>query len=427
MRVLWFISISLMVFLAGILTSIELLWILEILVIDLFFTRIIPWEKSGFKMPVRISLWVNILLWITLSTILLRLFVFESVTVRNTGMQPEIRPGDNIIISKIIFGPRLPMTPVNFPFTHHYLPFSTRRSYMYNISIPYTRLGGIRGLKRGDVVAYNFPEGDTVFTGEESVSYYGLKRAGKIKVYKSYTTEFRPVDRRGIEISRIVAVQGDTIEFYSGDIYINSIRESNEKDRYPYLLSKDLSPQESGILKEFDIYPDEVSISPGRGFILNLTQKEADKVKIRLGMSSLTELERKMGSRAPQIFPHDQKYNWNPDFFGPVVVPFKGQTVELTEDNICLYERIIRVYEGNQLLVSGSDIYINDTLTSHYKIKMNYCFITGDNRELSRDSRHWGFLPEDHIIGKPWLIWLSLSSHYGNNKLKWNRIFDVIN
>jgi len=407
MRILWFISITILIVLAGIFTNQAVVWIAELFLVDVFFTRLVNWKAIRLSWTATIPSWLNLSLWLIFTVLLIRIFVFDSKTINNTGMQPEIRPGDNIIVSKIHFGPRLHSSPR---------------------SITYTRLRGLTSIRKGKLVAYNFPEGDTVIHGKEPLSYYGINRASNAdgKIMDLNKLRYRPVNRRNVEISRITAIPGDTIEFFEGEMYVNSTPFFTGNERLPYLLNMKINPEETGILDEFDIYEEEIRIIPGKGYLLNLTSNQADKIKIREGMSSLERISRTKEKPDPQVFPHNGNFRWNTDFFGPLIVPAKGSVINLNKINLPLYERLIKVYEGNNVEIVNDDIIINGYITNRYTIKMDYYFVTGDNRELSRDSRHWGFLPEDHIIGKPCLIWLSLSPDYGKKTIKWNRIFDIV-
>lgn len=409
MRWLWFTSLSLVIFLIGLFTDWRIIWAAEIFLIDRYFTRIINWKAVKIPFKNKIPQWAGFFIWIFLTSFILRVLLFDSFTCTNTGMQPQIRHGDNLLVSKITFGPRIPMPPFSFPFTHH-------------------RLKGLSPISKGNLVAYNFPEGDTVIKGFENISYYAKTRAlDTSDILNNEDLLFRPVNRRGLEVSRIVGIPGDTLEFESGVLYINSRVFTSENERFSYLLKSDIKLPEPEIFEEFRIDPDEIKMFAGKGYLLPLSERDAEKLNIRYGQKSVQKVTREKNHFNRQIFPHNEKFSWNVDFFGPVIIPAKGNVLNLDANNICLYSRIIEVYEGNSLEIKDKAIFINDIETDKYKLQMNYYFVSGDNRNLSRDSRHWGFLPEDHIIGKPWLIWLSLSSRSGkNSKVNWERFFDII-
>ncbi len=182
------------------------------------------------------------------------------------------------------------------------------------------------------------------------------------------------------------------------------------------------------VFREFDIDQLDRRLIPSKGYIISLSVRQAEKLIVRFGVSIVEKIITDQQKGNLQIFPHNPDYKWSADNFGSVIVPSRGDIINLSEDNISLYQRLIRVYEGNTMFIKDDIIYINNIPANIYRVKMNYYFVVGDNKHISRDSRHWGFLPEDHIIGKPWFIYLSLSSRQKNNNLiNWDRMFDKVN
>ncbi len=430
MRWLWFATLTLIIFLTGLFSGWFWLWAAILILIDIFFIGIINWSFIKLHLHRAIPLRVQILLWLLITTLLLRLFVLESLTLSNTGMQPYLKNGDNVLVSKLRYGPRLPITPINFPFTHHYLPFSRgKQSYLVKPAIPYIRLRGFVKIQRGDLMAYNFPEGDSVYIGAENLSYHAIARSKEASINQvvSGDAHFRPVDRREVEVSRCLGIPGDTILFYNGQAYINGALERPNFNRYKYLVEADNTELLTELFEEFDLEASDIKILPDKGYLVPLSAEQAQKVKIQQGITNVEPYIQKQSRGNIQIFPHEPSFPWNTDQFGPVIVPSSGNLIDLNVQNISLYERLISVYEGNSLLIENNTIYINNKASSQYKVKMDYYFVAGDSRHYSRDSRHWGFLPEDHIIGKPWLIWLSLSSRPGKGiRINWDRNFDIL-
>ncbi len=431
MRWLWFTTFSIVIFLTGFFTGWYWIWATIFVLIDIFFTGLFNW--SFIKQRVlrkQMPFWLHLSIWLLITSMLLRIFVFESITVMSTGMETELKKGDNILVNKLIIGPRVPITPINFPFTHHYLPFSKNKpSYLTKPAIPYIRLKGLREIHRGDILAYNFPEGDSVYFGAEHISYYALSRlkaiggAGEIATNAHY----RPVDRRELELSRCLSIPGDTILFENGLAFINGSREHIKSTRLQYLIEVDNARFSKKLFEEFGLSSSEITIILNKGYLVSLTTEQSEKIKTHSGIINIHVVVQPGLKSNYQIFPHTASLPWNSDHFGPVIVPSRGDLIELNLQNICLYERLIKVYEGNKLLIKDNTIYINDIAASQYRVKLDYYFIAGDNRHLSRDSRHWGFLPEDHIIGKPWLICLSLSPRKGKGvQINWDRIFDLV-
>ena len=427
MRILWFLSWSLLIFLLTFLTGLYLILIAELLVIDLFITRKINW-RFWTKKRLSISLPVQLILWVILTTAILRTLVFESVTIMAPSMRPQLHRGDNILISKLNFGVRLPITPINMPLTHHYLPFSRcTPSYISSIQLPYHRTRGIRTIRQGDLIAYNFPEGDSSMCGVETMSYYALNRKKKseLDTLNRLSLLYRPVDRREIEISRCIGLPGDTIRIREGRATVNGQPyHSPFPLSYDYLVEVDNVQLPQDFLEVLDLEQSEIRIFPGLGYSMPLHEEQLPYLRNRPEVKQYSLYLLDEDQPDYNIFPHSVMFPWNRDYFGAVIVPSRGDSVRLTHRNLPVYRRIIEVYEKNTLEVKNNTIFVNGNQASHYKFRMNYYFIAGDNRHHSRDSRHWGFLPEDHIIGQPLMIWFSARSAPGEKtRIHWDRIF----
>lgn len=407
MRWLWFITISLLVFLTGLFSTWYFLWTLEFILIDILFTNFLGWNID-FKKLKPIYQWVQIAAWLVISTCLIRVFIFSTINVNQNGMEPTVKHIDNILVSKIAFGPRLPFK---------------------NGNLKYYRLKGLTQIKQGNLLCYNFPEGDSIILGKENVSYYADRRLHQeIMKYDPDSILHKPITKRAIEIRRCIGLPGDTVKIISGLVHVNGRYAAYENARYLYLLKIFDNSVANEVFREFDIDEWDWKLIPGKGFIAPMTAKQAEKLKVRYGISIIERIYPDINKGNLQIFPHNPDNNWSSDNFGAVIVPSRGDVLQIDINNINLYQRLIRNYERNTLFTKDSIVYINNVPTDTYRVKMNYYFVLGDNKHVSRDSRHWGFLPEDHIIGKPWFIYLSLSTRQKNNELiNWERMFDKVN
>lgn len=428
-RWLWFITLLIILIVIAISIDRWIVLLLAIPFFDFLITRFLNWELITPKITFRFPLLLSLFLWILISGFILRIFVIDSLSVMNPGMQPSLVRGDHILISKLHYGARLPITPLNFPLSHHYLPFSRcMKSYSTKIELKYKRFGGLKNINRGDLISYNFPEGDSVICGVETMSFYALKRLKEARgdfVRRDFL-HYRPVDRREMEISRCTGLPGDTIEIREKVVLVNGQEISEGLIRYDYLVEIDEGQLPRSFLNQLGLEQADITIFPDLGYALPLFPDQVAIVSSRPQVKSVTPYVQSPGKGNLQIFPHTANYLWNRDNFGPIIIPKKGMIVYLTLSNLPFYERIIHNYEKSKIDVVNNVIFINGKPTNEYIIKQNYFFVLGDNRHHSRDSRHWGFLPEDHIIGKPLYIWLSLRRDPVNGiKPEWNRFFKL--
>eukprot|EP01029_Cantina_marsupialis_P011704 TRINITY_DN25_c0_g1_i7.p1 TRINITY_DN25_c0_g1~~TRINITY_DN25_c0_g1_i7.p1 ORF type:complete len:433 (+),score=23.03 TRINITY_DN25_c0_g1_i7:154-1299(+) len=380
------------------------------------------------------------------------MFFIEAYTIPTSSMEKSLLVGDYLFVSKVAYGPKVPNTPLSFPFAHHTMPLTKKtKSYLEWINWPYKRLAGISEIKRNDVVVFNFPAGDTIVVGAENPDYYSqlrslartirdndMSKGRKVQPEEAYTKVARkymannweigtrPVDKRENYIKRCVAMPGDTITSIDGQLYINGkAQEKIEDMQFKYRIQTNGTQINPRKLDELNVAKAERRRN-GSVYELPLSVDKADIIRKMSNVSSVVRMNYNVGV-AEDVFPFSDHYNWNRDNFGPLVIPKKGETVDLTLKTLPLYERAINAFENNKLQVKDSTIYINDKPAKTYTFKMDYYWMMGDNRHMSADSRYWGYVPEDHIVGKASFIWLSLDKDKSFiDKIRWDRIFKWI-
>jgi signal peptidase I len=410
-----------------------------IVLVDIHITNWVNWtfwkkrtkenEKRKFKNELLDAFIIALIL-----VLFLRILFIEPFTVLTSSMERTILAGDYIFVNKFKYGPRLPQTLLSMPFSHNIMPFTKgTKSYFAWLELPYKRLPGLGKVKNNDIVVFNFPEGDSVITNfpETDETYYTLiRKYGREQVLSNYKVNTHPVDKRENYIKRCIGIPGDTIRIIHGKAYINGNKETEpEKVQYNYFVKSDNKEIENSIFQELNISIYDINYNSLNSiYEIPLTAESYSKIRkyeFVKGIRKHESVDPLASNR--QIFPFSDKYLWTEDNFGPLIVPKKNETVDINIDNLPLYWRIISVYELNDLHVAGDSVFINGELTDSYKFKMDYFFMTGDNRHNSNDSRFWGFVPEDHIIGKAMFVWLSLDKiKKGFGKLRWERMFKSI-
>ncbi|BDX36712.1 signal peptidase I [Tenuifilaceae bacterium CYCD] len=404
------------------------------IIFDFYITQKVNWtfwKKRGQKKTVLIE-WVDAIIFAVVAATLIRMFFIEAYTIPTSSMEKSLLIGDYLFVSKYSYGPKLPNTPISFPFVHHTLPLTKdTKSFIEWPRWPYKRIAGLGHVKRNDVVVFNFPEGDTVVLQDQNSSYYTLARIyGRENLRNNYDIIYRPVDKRENYIKRCVGLPGDTLQVKHGQLYVNGQEQIKiGKRQYNYRIKTDGSAINPNRFEQLGISKADQGYSPAGGFYqIPLTEEALGKIKAMTNVVEVVKTENTDTSMMWKlIFPHDPRYPWNEDNFGPLWIPKKGVTVDLNLNNLPIYERIIDVYENNDLSVRNGEIYINGTVAKTYTFKMDYYFMMGDNRHNSADSRFWGFVPEDHVVGEAMFVWLSLDKDKSfPMNIRWNRMFKGI-
>ena len=379
--------------------------------------------------------WLDAIIFAVIAASIIRIFLIEAYTIPTSSMEKSLLVGDFLFVSKISYGPKLPNTPIAFPFVHHTLPFSkTAKSYLEWIKFPYYRFPGFSAVERNDAVVFNYPDGDTVsLKFQSNISYYRLiKEYGRERVLSDKRNfgeiSARPVDKRENYIKRCIAISGDTLEIIDQKVFINGKPSTNPGiKQFHYQVITDGSNINPIILDKYNVTEMYKTENPAE-FVYTLTDKAVETFKNFSNIVSIKPIIKPDNYWDENIFPYDSNYKWNVDNFGPLVIPKKDVTVPININNICLYKRIIHAYELNDLEIKDDKIYINGEERDSYTFKMNYYWMMGDNRHNSADSRFWGFVPEDHIVGKAVFVWLSLDKNksWFGGKIRWNKLFRII-
>lgn len=379
--------------------------------------------------------WVDAIIFAVVAATIIRTFLLEAYTIPTSSMEKSLLVGDYLFVSKITYGPKIPNTPLSFPFVHHTLPGTKDiKSYVEWIKFPFYRFAGFKNVAHNDAVVFNYPAGDTVSTRFQSnVSYYSLiKEYGRERVWTDKRNfgdiVVRPVDKRENYVKRCIGLPGDTLSIVNRQVYLNGIQAVNpEKLQYQYMVTTSGSSINPKVLDRLDITETFRGNKPGQ-FVFVLTKEakaELEKLSI---VKSIEVFDDAPGLWKPEIFPNDSAYKWNRDNFGPLYIPQAGVPINLTLKNLPIYQRLIKNYEHNSLKVKGGKIFIDGEETTTYTPKFNYFWMMGDNRHNSADSRYWGFVPEDHIVGRAEFIWLSLDQNKSllDGKIRWNRLFSIV-
>ncbi|MDE5552098.1 MAG: signal peptidase I, partial [Muribaculaceae bacterium] len=418
-----------------------------LLLLDIYITGYIPWTWwKGRKGPVRtVMAWVDAIIYALVIVYFIFAFIGQNYTIPSSSLEKSLLVGDYLWVSKVVYGPRVPQTPVHFPLAQHTMPVIGTKSYLDKPQLDYHRLPGLRSIERGDIVVFNFPEGDTVLSNFPTEDYYliceRLQQSGiadpksfvRLHPEKFGEMLVRPVDRRENYVKRTIGLPGEWLEIRNDSIYIDGkLMEDPEHVQYNYIIPVN-APIARETWQKLGVRTEDSGTAPvnaeytGYQFynvpLTEATKKQVEKLPqvngplIRESESGLYDLG--------NIFPHGDPYGWKRTNMSAFWIPKRGVTLHVTLNNLPLYGRCIETYEGNKLQVKDGVIYINDKPSEYYTFKYDYYWMMGDNRDRSLDSRYWGFVPEDHIVGSPMFILVSLDAERSlteSGKIRWDRI-----
>jgi signal peptidase I len=375
--------------------------------------------------------WADAIIFAVIAATIIRVFFIEAYTIPTGSMERSLMIGDFLFVSKVNYGARIPMTPVAFPFAHHTMPVTGGKAYWEGVQWKYRRLPGLSDIKRNDVVVFNFPEGDTVALEAQDQNYYNLVRSmGHAAVNSQFTVTSRPVDKRENYIKRCIGIGGDVITMKNGIVSVNGKPEKLvPTGQITYAVQMKSSDVNFAVFTDlgFDINSDISSLGQQNTYQFVGTEEMMAEVKKLDFVLSVQEDTAPADYADISVFPQDKNRTWNVDNLGPITVPKKGWTVKLDSVTMPMYERAIRIYEGNKLEKSVDGWLINGQKADTYTFKMDYYWMMGDNRHNSLDSRFFGFVPEDHVVGKALFIWMSVRDQGSFfSKIRWSRIFKGI-
>ncbi len=365
--------------------------------------------------------WVSSILFAVVAATIVHTYVMQPFTIPTSSLEKTLLVGDFLFVSKFHYGARLPITPISFPMVHDTIPVVKSRSYAKTVEYPHFRFPGFQKIKRNDIVVFSWP----VDTLENILNPYG-------GVY------IKPIDKKSNYVKRAVGLPGDSLEVRNGFVYINGAQNelpgrAKLQFSYAFKTSGSLSPK---LFKDLGITDGVGSIPEDKAyFVPAATEEAAAQLAQHPNVAEVYRYEANQGEWDPQSFPRDDRYSWNHDFYGPIYIPKKDATVSITPETLPLYKRIIEVYEGrelgieNQLSVRNDQVVLNGEPISEYTFKMDYYWMMGDNRNNSQDARNWGFVPFNHVVGKPVFIWMSIdgiNNGMSNWKFKWDRFFTTV-
>ena len=429
---------------------------------DVYITKKIKWQwwKDAEKPVKFVMSWVDALVFALVAVYFINLFFFQNYVIPSSSLEKSLLTGDYLFVSKVSYGPRIPETPLTMPLTQHTLPVVDCKSYIEWPHWEYRRVKGLGKVELNDIVVFNYPAGDTLCSAPQyqSYDYYGmcysigyqiytqrpnpdsLSAMDRIKyfntIYEAGREELRrnqqeygeittrPTDRRENYVKRCVGLPGQTLQIKNRIVYLDGkANKEPENVQYSYYVKlRQRLPEE--MLKELGISNEDLLSLNSAGY-MPLTKRAVAMLSQRKDLVESIEINTDASDL--EIYPLNGNKHWTRDNYGPIWIPAKGKSINITLDNIAVYERPIRVYEGNDLRITDGKIFINGKEAKSYTFKMDYYWMMGDNRHNSADSRYWGFVPEDHIVGKPIFIWWSSDpDRNGFSGIRWNRLFRFV-
>ncbi|MCQ2289233.1 MAG: S26 family signal peptidase [Muribaculaceae bacterium] len=408
------------------------------LLADIYLTQFIPytcWKAIKNPFLRRVMSWVDAIVYALVLVYFLFLFVGQNYQIPSSSLEKTLLTGDFLWVNKMVYGPRVPQTPLHFPLAQNVLPFFNCKSYIEHPQLDYHRLKGVRSVERGDIVVFNFPAGDTVALNCPNPDYYTLSFENGSDFIKNNPDKFgeviyRPVDRRDNYVKRCLGLPGETFSMKDGTVYINGkALPEPENIQFRYVVTTNGTPITDQIYDELGISMDDRAFN-GQFYEMPLTKEMVKKLKSYSWVTDVQRVTDAMltGSNDNILsYPVGYDYGWTHNNYGPLWIPKKGESVKLNIKNLPLYERCIKNYEGNKLEVKNGVIYINDKAATSYTFKMDYYWMMGDNRDNSLDSRYWGFVPEDHIVGTPMIVLISFDKDKPGLSIRWDRILKSAN
>ena len=433
-------------------------------IFDVYITKKIPWtwwKNSKNSMVRSVMSWVDAIVFAGVAVYFVNLFFFQNYVIPSSSLEKSLLVGDYLFVSKMSYGARIPQTPLHLPMTQHTIPGLNCKSYLEWPQWEYKRVKALGEVQLNDIVVFNFPAGDSVAVNVPAEDIYRLSyQAGKeltnpidfskldaaqqrmvydhyYQVGRKYLNEnkamygeivARPVDRRENYVKRCVGLPGQTLQIKDRVVYLDGVANKepdNVQYRYWVKVNK---PIPEDLAHELGISQEDLAYYFAQEKAYNIPLTEKAKAALLARKDIVSSIEYVPGDDAGGLYPVNKLTGWTTDNYGPLWIPKKGETIDLTLDNLPMYERCIHAYEGNDLQVKDGKIYINGKETNQYTFQMDYYWMMGDNRHNSADSRFWGFVPEDHIVGKPIFIWLSLDPDRGwfDGKIRWNRLFSWV-
>jgi len=367
-------------------------------------------EDRSLKSRTELGEWVSSIVFAIVAATLVHTYFMQPYTIPTSSLEKSLLVGDFLFVSKFHYGARTPMTTIAAPMVHDSLPLTGLRSYLKKPQLPYFRLPGFENIKRNEIVVFNWPV-DTVQRFFD----------------KSNIHIDKPIDKKSNYVKRCVGIPGDSLEIKDGYIYINGEKTVLPDRAKPQYMHKVITNGQlsAATLSRYDITEGGFY---GDYYLLNLTDENATKLKNNPLIKSIEKEITPSGTYNSRVFPHSNLYPWSDDNYGPIYIPEAGKTVEINTKSLPFYKRIIEVYENNNLTVNGDEIFINGKLATSYTFKQNYYWMMGDNRHNSEDARYWGYVPFDHVVGKPVFIWMSWDSNAQGiaNKIRWERVFTTV-
>ncbi len=356
--------------------------------------------------------WVSSILFAIVAATIVHTYFIQPYVIPTSSLEKTLLVGDFLFVSKMHYGARTPMTTIATPMVHDTIPVIKKKSYFSRPQLPYFRIPGFQKIKNNDIVVFNWPV-DTMLDMRHTDKHY-----------------YKPIDKKTNYVKRCTAIAGDTLEVRNGYVYING-KQNELPDRSRLQFSYEVILKEGKgfdnsifelLKKRYDITDGIYRLNNNIVIIPAASQEAVNMFKNHPSVAKLIRIEDEKGNRDSGIFPRHPNYNWNNDHFGPLYIPEEGKTIDLNLEILPLYKRLLTEYEGNTLKVIGNQILLNDEVVTSYTFKQNYYWMMGDNRHNSQDSRAWGFVPYDHVVGKPVFIWMSWSG----KKPRWERFFTTV-